>query len=883
MSFLGRFLFALTIVMLPSAALAQNVGVLRVTVQDETQYVLPHAVVTLVDPSGVERQVLVNESGVAEFTGLVPGQYQIKVEAEGFYGYSGAYTVRRGNNAVVATMPVAIAEQVDVSEINPDDLRDKGFSQTLSQEVIDSLSDDPDEMAEQLQQMAGPGAQIFVDGFRGGRLPTKEEIQTVRLHTNSYAAEYHDAGQVRVEIITKPGMGNWRSGFNFGFRDESLNAKNQFATVRGPEQTRRFSFNSQGPIQKGKTSISFSADGNMSYDSQTIVAQTPSGPFTDQVQRPVDTVNFTGRLEQALGGGNTLRAEYSRRTNERGNLGVGDFDLAERGYDSDSTTDTLRLRNTKVFGRSLFSEMRLELARSVSENRSYSNAPTLRVLDAFTSGGAGQAGAREGRQFTLAQNFDLPIKKHQIRFGGEVNGGWWNSTTQSNANGTFTFSTPDDFAANRPRTYTRRVGDPTVQYSQYDLGLYLQDDFRLTKNINLSVGLRQEVQTHMDDSLNLAPRGSFAYALRKGTIRGGYGMFFDWLDANIYEQTIRVDGLHQLDETIINPSYPDPGTAAGTMLPPSRIQLGPQLTQPTIHQASLGYERPIGRLGQFRADYMVLRGTDALRSININAPVNGIRPSADAGNVTQIESSGRRDTDRVSVGLNLRFGGSGGPLNAVVTNVNYQWSNTRTFSDGALSLPSDNSNPDADWGPASQDVRHRVFGMINSPIVFGIRAGMQVQWSSALPYNITTGRDDNGDTVFNDRPAGVSRNSARGADQWNASLRLNRSFNLGGLLAPGIFSGPTASGNSRGAAGGSRASASAMAQGPGGGGGGPVMIMNGGPGQARYRLDLYASISNLFNATNLNQFVGNQLSPYFGQATSAAPPRKIELGLSLSF
>ena len=59
------------------------------------------------------------------------------------------------------------------------------------------------------------------------------------------------------------------------------------------------------------------------------------------------------------------------------------------------------------------------------------------------------------------------------------------------------------------------------------------------------------------------------------------------------------------------------------------------------------------------------------------------------------------------------------------------------------------------------------------------------------------------------------------------------------------------------------------------------MIMDGNA--SRYRLDLYVQVFNLFNTTNLNQFVGNQLSPYFGTATSAAPPRRIEIGASLSF
>jgi hypothetical protein len=59
------------------------------------------------------------------------------------------------------------------------------------------------------------------------------------------------------------------------------------------------------------------------------------------------------------------------------------------------------------------------------------------------------------------------------------------------------------------------------------------------------------------------------------------------------------------------------------------------------------------------------------------------------------------------------------------------------------------------------------------------------------------------------------------------------------------------------------------------------MIMDGSA--SRYRLDLYVSLTNLFNTTNLNQFVGNQLSTFFGQATSAGPPRRVELGASVSF
>src|SRR5690606_4722185 len=120
----------------------------------------------------------------------VPGTYLVTVEAEGFQSFSGPITLRRGSNTAIATLMVAFREEVQVVEADADARRDNGFTTVLSRDEIDALSDDPDEMAEQLRQMAGPGAQIFIDGFQGGRLPPKDQIQQIRFNTNSYSAEY---------------------------------------------------------------------------------------------------------------------------------------------------------------------------------------------------------------------------------------------------------------------------------------------------------------------------------------------------------------------------------------------------------------------------------------------------------------------------------------------------------------------------------------------------------------------------------------------------------------------------------------------------------------------------------------------------------------------
>jgi hypothetical protein len=875
-----RLLIAVILVLaaVASSAWAQTApagpSTLRVTVKDATDLGLPHATVVLTDAQGGEYQAPVDPQGVATFTGLQPGTYQVKASAEGFRAVVLEVNVRRGNNAASATLTVAISEELTVSEQGADSRRDNGFTQTLTADEIDALSDDPDEMAEQLMQMAGPGAQIFVDGFRGGRLPPKDQIQQIRFNSNSFSAEYHQAGMVRVEVITRPGMGGWRGRGNFGFRDESLNARNAFSDTKEPTQQQRYNISFQGPLAKGKTGISMSVDGNNAYDSRTIRAQAPSDVTVNGLAKnTTDGLNVNVRVDHAMGQGAQLRAEYERRSTDRGDLGVGDFDLPERAYDTASVNDTFRLRNTRVLGKKLFAELKFELTTTDFSTNPLSTDPTIRVNDAFTAGGAGQLGTRSSREIELAQNFDFTIgRRHSMRAGVLLEAGWWNSDQQQNTNGTYVFTTIDAYNLNRPATFTLRVGDPLVEYSQVKAGWFLQDDFRVGRNLSVSLGLRQEIQTQVNDALNLAPRGAFTWtANRKTTVRGGYGIFYDWYDSNLYEQTIRVDGQHQVDIIVENPGYPSI-TGEGTRLPASIIRAS-SLDQPVIQQASIGLERTLTPWAGLRMDYMWTRGSNTLRSVNVNAPVDGVRPDQAAGNVTEIQSTGRRASDRLTVGINARH-----ERLRLFTNVMYQLQSTRNHADSATSLPFDSTNPDLDWGPSSQDIRHRLFVMVNTPLWFGVRAGLNVQIASAAPYNITTGFDGNGDTVFNDRPDGVGRNSGRGASQVNANLRLSKSFGFGGPgggpAGPGGMPLPPPPGGGGGGG--------AMNQrGPGGGDGPQLVVMEGM--NARYRLEFYAQISNLFNYVNYNTFIGNQLSPFYGQATSAGPARRMELGMSLGF
>ena len=828
---------------------------LRITVLDQTNAPLAGAQVTLRDPSGFERTITVNANGVAVFEGLTPGAYQVTSTADGFRTVVVPVAVKRGQNQATLRLPVASIQQtVNVQGDSPAQRRDNGFTQTLTADEIDALSDDPDEMADQLADLAGPGAQIYVDGFRGGRLPPKAQIQQIRFHSNSYSAEYHDAGMVRVEVITRPGTAGYRGQASTGFGPGALNSKNAFATEKGDERLNRYAFNLQGPLVKGRTSLSIAVDGNASYTSRTIVAASPAGEVAGQVRQPTDGLNTSIRIVHQISENNQLRTEYARRSNSRDNLGVGDFDLPSRAYAVASGADTLRVLNTRLVGKA-FSELKVEWSAQHNDTTSGSTLPAIRVLDAFTSGGAGQSGTRLTRQFQIEQNVDFSIgKRHTMRAGVAIESGWWDSTNRSNANGTYTFSNLADYNARAPSTYTRRIGDPLAAYSMLQAGWYLQDDVRLTRSFSVGVGIRQEVQTHVDDKWNVAPRAAFTWNVNKTTVmRGGYGLFHDWFDSNLYEQTLRVDGTHQVDLVVTNPGFPAV-EGQGVSLPPSVIRSA-SLTQPLVQQSSVGFERPLTPWLGLRADYMWTRASDALRSINVNAPSNGVRPNPLVGNVTEIQSAGRRASDRLTVNLTLRA------PKRITSNVSYQLQRVRNSADGATSLPSNSLDPDADWGPSAQDVRHRLVFLFNAPLFFGARAGINLQASSATPYTITTGRDANGDTVFNDRPAGVGRNSVRGAAQFNGTVRVTKSVTLGGAPAgaPGRPGGPPP-------------------------GGGDVQVGSEGAGaSARYRMDLYVQLANPFNYVNYNPFIGNQLSPFFGQPTSAGPARRVELGLSFTF
>src|SRR5690606_28633519 len=159
-----------------------------------------------------------------------------------------------------------VAAEVEVSDDQISTDPNSNLSATvLSEKELDALPDDPDQLEQALQALAGPsagpnGGQIYIDGFSGGELPPKESIREVRINNNPFSAEFDRLGFGRIEILTRPGTDRWRGSAMARFNDESLNSRNPFAANRAASQMRAFGGNISGPIQKGKSSFFLSID-----------------------------------------------------------------------------------------------------------------------------------------------------------------------------------------------------------------------------------------------------------------------------------------------------------------------------------------------------------------------------------------------------------------------------------------------------------------------------------------------------------------------------------------------------------------------------------------------------------------------------------------------
>lgn len=932
-----------------SALLAQSsTGSLHGTVSDPSGAVIPNARITVTGLDGTSSAGQSGADGNYRFSKLVPGTYVLTVNAEGF-NLAKPVTVRvDAEKPTLKNISLSIAveqQQVTVNsqstelDTSPDN---NASAIVIKGKDLDALSDDPDQLQDELNALAGPaagpnGGQIYIDGFTGGQLPPKSSIREIRINQNPFSAQYDKLGYGRIEILTKPGTDKLHGSFMVNGNDSAFNSLNTFVTSEPPYYSTFMMGNVSGSLNKKSSWFMSAFDRNTQANSivnaELLNASGQSYNFSQAVSNPQSRLDLSPRFDLQLTPNNTLTVRYMYDRVKNTNDGVSQFALQSQGYNTLNEEQTLQVGDTQVLGAHVINETRFQYIRDRDSQIPDDMTPTITVQGAFTGGGNNTGISRDSQDHYEFQNYTTAtVGTHTINFGARLRLLRDSNYSTAGFNGNYTYSSLSAYAAHQPSQYQITAGTPSAQVKLFDGGIFFQDDWRARSNLTLSYGLRYEGQNRISDHADFGPRFSFAWAPGSSgkkapatVIRGGYGWFFDRFQYNDVLQTIRQNGINQKQYIVKNPGFYENAPSVESLdndeASPTTYQLSPRLKAPVNMQAAIAVEHQFGKLVTLSVTYINSRGVHQLYSDNINAFLpgtydidtgTGVRPNGVNENIYQYQSGGVYNQNQIITNFSVR-------AKKLTLFGFYLFNNAKADTSGADYFPSNQFDPGADYGRSTFDVHNRFLLGGNYQAPLGVSLSPFLVMDSGTPFNITLGQDLNGDNQFNDRPAFASASSTdvlqtqygkfdldpasdmtripynfgNGPKQLSLNLRLSKSIGIGprteGRTDGGGNGPPPGGGGHGGGPGGG---------GPGGGlGPGGLSSSGGRPpsfGQKaprKYSLSFTAMGRNVFNNVNLAAPVGVLGSNLFGKSnalaggffSSPSSNRSIDLQMMFSF
>ncbi len=647
----------------------------------------------------------------------------------------------------------------------------------------------------------------------------------------------------RTEIIQRGGGGAWHGNFTANFKDDKLNARNPYAVNKPPYAERTINGNFEGPLIQDRLTAGFSVNNNRQENVGTVKAQMLDGPYSLGVTRPNVNKNYQGRAILQLTGTQSIHVLGRYATAGRKNQGVGDFSLPSRGTNYDGVQYNFDARQISVLSARSVYETRVMFQKNDNHLVPVSSAVGVNVLDAFRDGGAQERNDQAGQTIQFGNLLYRTGEKAILRMGVDGRYRRQHNRTESNFNGEFTFSNLESYRNGAPLKFKITRGDPVVRFTQLEMAYFVQNDYRLTKRLALFYGVRYEHQTNLEDGNNVDPRLAAAFAIGGSTvIRAGTGLFHHRVQDGVRNNLLRLDGNHQYEILVDNPGWPDP-FASGTLNALSTVRVKDrEMVAPYNVASSISLERtlPSNLFITISGDYN--RGYRLLRSRNLNAPLpgTGLKPFPEKAHIYQLESTGRSTYKNFRVSMRQRFS---------IFNVTGTYTLASGFSDVAqpFDLPANNFNLKSERGWADSVRRHQFDTSINSKMPFDVYLTTIISANSGSPYTITTGNDDNLDGQTNDRPEGVTRNSAMGPRFLNISFNFSKAFRLG------------------------RGQQVQQGQGRSGGDSGGL------------QLSVFLNATNALNMTNPGTPSGVMSSPFFGRSFNGSASREIEAGLRFQF
>ncbi len=906
-STLCRVIVSLAILLLAGGSVCAQVnpGVVAGNITDPAGALVPSAQVALSSGRQQPQTVTSDPQGAFHFLKVAPGRYTLTVQARGFGTEQRSIGVQSGQ-----TLRLTISLKIEVQREQvavTGDILDSSPDQNLGAIVIkgsdlEALSPDPQQLQLQIQAMAGgdSGAKLFVDGFTASRLPPRSSIQEIRVNENPFSAQFDTTGSGRVEILTKPGTDALHGSLTLLGDDSALNSRNPYVQEQPPYG----SFYSEGDISGpvSKTSSWF-----LTGDQQTVGAQSfihaitsTTGPaYTATISSPQTSVDAGPRVDFQLGKIQTISFRYQFGHQTQDNLLQNQLSLASQAINTRHTDQTFQFSDTQVYSSRVINETRFQFMRTNDSSVSIDGVPTVLVQGAFTGGGNNLGQLHDGQNHYELQNYtSVLLGSNLLRIGARFRYGQDGNSSSAGFNGQFIFPSIDAYEITQQgladhltpaqiramgggaSQFSIIQGKPEVGVDLADLGVYIEDEWKMTPNMTLTPGLRFETQSDIPDHVDFGPRVSYAWAIgasgdrpAKAVLRAGIGIFYDRFPIDLVLNARRQNGVLQQQYVVNFPDfYPNvpPIGMLGPATLPTIYRVSPLLHSPITVQQSVGLDKEFFKHLTLSVDYTYYRGVDQLLTRNINAPLpgtynpadptSGVRPLGTLQNIYEYDSLGASKRNRIFTNFHLRF-------NPVLLYGYYIFGYSHSNTGGPSSFPSNQYNLHVDYGRAAEDIRNRFYlgGLVTLPLKLQLNPFLVTQ--SNAPFNITVGQDLNGDSQFNDRPAfatDLSRpsvyhtkwgtfdadplpgqkiipiNYGTGPDLVMLNLGLTRNFAFGPALAE--QPAPTA------VPPGQKASRTAIAR--------------------RYTMNLGIQAQNIFNNVNGGTPVGVLGSPLFGESTN---------------
>lgn len=908
-------------------AAQQNVtsGTLSGRIEDERGAVVSG--VTVIATHLETNQQLTTTSDVEgryRFPYLRTGDYDLKVEGQGFESLTKQLTVSVGQALdlpikldvagvtaqvnigsdvpIVETVRTQITETIRPREINELPLNGRNYLDlALLVPGVSPTNTGSNQRFAETSAVPGQGISIagqrnlynnfIVDGVSAnddaadltGTYYSQEVIDQFQVVTSGGIAEFGRASGGVVNILTKSGTNALR-GDVYGFmRNQRFDARNPLASTKDLLTQAQYGVSLGGPIRRDgtffftnfeQTRRNYSAVLTISPAAVNAInnrlrAVNYSGPLvtTGVVPASFDTTNFFTRIDHSLNQRNQLSARYSLyHINAVNSRSVGGLNDVSRGTGLSDTDQTVVVSNVTTFSSRTLNEARFQYTNSrLDAPVNDEVGPAVNIAGIANFGTATVSPlARDINLYEFVNNVSTQRGNHSLKFGGDFLYNRVNIVFPGAVQGVYAFSSLNNFLSGNYLNYQQAFGAPSQFQSNPNFGVFVQDEWRLRRDLTLNAGLRYDIQDLPDpietDNDNIAPRLGIVYAPgdHKTVVRASFGLYYDRIPLRATSNALQRDGskflVVQLSPSQPGaPAFPNVLTLQPATLPtkPNITRIDPNIETSYTQQGNLQIERELPGNAVISIGYLHVRAQHVILSRNVNVPTvpasagipNLGRPDPNWGNISRFESSGRSDYDGMVVSFNKRA--------ARWANLRVSYTLSKTIDDaGNFFFSSVQNNFDIrdDRGLSDNDQRHRLVfsGSLEAPqegkatgfrrALRGFQLGYIFTYGSSLPFNVLLGNDRNFDTNNNDRPVGVGRNTGHGFDFASLDLRLSRTFRI----------------------------------------------------TERVGLQLLAEGFNVLNRANFgvpnNTFgSGVQPLPSFGQPTAAFDPRQFQFGMKVSF